>query len=541
MKLGRGFAAILLLALGCGEDAEDDANATAPSENSGDEEQNVAQIQPRESATDQLIEALGGAESLDALTGLRIEGEGTRFIPNEGERPEDAPIEANTFGRVVSLDFDADALRVDTDRDITFLFPASQQYTDVVVGNLGASTQDFFGAPLGALGSDKVASIRRQETLLAPHLLLASLSDATWTTEPDVDLDGAAHHRLVTTAGPAPLTLFVNAETGELSKLETLEADFYRRDVTLEVFYADWQPAGDINFPRSLRVVRDGQTLFEQTVSTVTANPTFDAQWFDFPDGVTPAFDAELYARGELSHTWYYLLDSIGLPFNGIDVTINPIDIGGTPRVAQLTGNSHHSFVVQQANGLVLVDAPLHDDRGEALVDFLATRYPGVPVQTVVVSHFHEDHTSGIREVLGATEAELVVHESTEAFWRELVEQPSTLKPDALAEAPRDVVIRTVPEGGQLELADADNPVTIYHLATTHAADMLLTHEESTNSVFVVDIYSPGNDGQLGAADLDAALQTYAIPTDDLIIVGGHGATGDYAELEASLAPAATP
>ena len=75
-------------------------------------------------------------------------------------------------------------------------------------------------------------------------------------------------------------------------------------------------------------------------------------------------------------------------------------------------------------------------------------------------------------------------------------------------------------------------------MATTHAADMLLTHEGSTNSVFVVDIYSPGNDGQLGAADLDATLQTNAIPTDDLIIVGGHGAIGDYAELQASLAAA---
>src|SRR5688572_27543397 len=132
MKLGRAIATVLLFALGCGEDTEDDGNGPAPAETPGDEEREVAQIQPRASATDQLIEGLGGADDLDALTGLRIEGQGTRYIPNEGERPEDAPIEANTFGRVVSLDLQADALRVDTDRDITFLFPASQQYSDVV-------------------------------------------------------------------------------------------------------------------------------------------------------------------------------------------------------------------------------------------------------------------------------------------------------------------------------------------------------------------------------------------------------------------------
>src|SRR5262245_4189301 len=107
MKLERGIAAVLLLALGCGEATEDDGNGPAPGDGQGDEEVDVAQVQPRASATDQLILGLGGADNLSALSGLRIEGDGTRFIPNEGQRPDDAPIEANTFGRFVSLDFAA--------------------------------------------------------------------------------------------------------------------------------------------------------------------------------------------------------------------------------------------------------------------------------------------------------------------------------------------------------------------------------------------------------------------------------------------------
>ena len=535
-RLRRGVIAVPLLALACSDGGNEGDGA--PARRSGaDEEQNVAQVLPRRSAMDQLVDALGGAASLDALTGLRVEGSGARFIPNEGVRPSDAAIEANTFERVVSIRFAGDELRVDTDRDIEFLFPGSQQYTDVVVGNLGASTQPFFGTPLGALGSDKVASIRRQETLLTPQLLLRSLAGASWATAPDVALDGVPHHRIVTLDGPAPLTLFIDASTGELTKLETLELDFYRRDVRLEVFYSDWATTDGVSFPRSLRVVRDGQTLFTEQVSSVTRSPTFDADFFAFPGGVMPEFNSELYARGELSQSWYYLLDSIGLPFNGIDVGITPVEIG-TPRVTQLVGGSHHSFVVQQADGLVLVDAPLHQDRGAALVDFLRQRYPGVPIKTVVVSHFHEDHVSGVREVLGRTGAELVVQESTEAFWRQLLAAPSTLRPDALAASPRDVAIRTVPDDGSLELPDAANPVTVYHLRTTHAADMLLTHEGSTNAVFVVDIYSPGNATQLAAGDLDTALRTLAIPTDDLTIVGGHGAQSDYAALQAALLPA---
>jgi hypothetical protein len=127
------------------------------------------------------------------------------------------------------------------------------------------------------------------------------------------------------------------------------------------------------------------------------------------------------------------------------------------------------------------------------------------------------------------------VHASTEAFWREILAAPSTPKPDALASNPREVNIATVPEAGELEIGDAENPVVLYHLATDHAADMLLTYQPTSNSVFVVDIYSPGNPTQLAADDLDAALAEHAIPTEGLTIVGGHGGTSDYAALQAQL------
>ncbi|HKO95082.1 MAG TPA: hypothetical protein VJU61_28200, partial [Polyangiaceae bacterium] len=187
------------------------------------------------SAFEQLVEGLGGQADLDALTGLRIEGSGVRNIVHEGELPTDAPIQANTFERTVSLDLTGDSLRVDTAKTVQFLFPGDIEYYDVVKGNLGASTEPFGGMPLGALTSDKTAAIRRQETLLTPHLLLKGLTESNFTTEPDVMLDGVNHHRLVLAGDPMPLTLFVNATTGTLTKLETMELDFYMRDVKLEV------------------------------------------------------------------------------------------------------------------------------------------------------------------------------------------------------------------------------------------------------------------------------------------------------------------
>lgn len=101
------------------------------------------------------------------------------------------------------------------------------------------------------------------------------------------------------------------------------------------------------------------------------------------------------------------------------------------------------------------------------------------------------------------------------------------------------MTLLTVPNAGQVTLEDASHPVTLYHLATPHAADMLLPRDTTSNSIFVVDLYNTGNDGvQAGAVDVDAALTAHAIPTADLRIVGGHGdGIDDYAALQASLAP----
>lgn len=522
IRRGSAAAVLALLAFACSDDDEPAA--------------------PGSDAFARLQAGLGGPAALAALETLRIVTSGARNIPNEGTRPADPPIEANTFTRTVSIDLVADALRVDTERNVAFLFPGMSSYSDVVRGNLGASTQPFFGAPLGALSSDKVAAIRRQETLLTPHLLLKGLTADSFTRQPNVMLDGVEHYRLVLQDEPAPLTFFIDAQTGTLSKLETTELDYFLRDSPVEIFFEGWAAAGDIVFPRQLRLARGGNTLFEADVTEVAANAALAPELFEFPGGAMPSFDAQLFERGELTHQWYYLLDSIGLPFSGIDTSITPFELGAGTEVVQLRGGSHHSFLVEQQSGIVLVDAPFHEDRGKALSEHIAQAYPGKPISHVVASHFHEDHAAGIREVLGSNPtAQLVVHESVRETWRAILAAPSTLRPDALARSPREVSILTVPDDAQLTLADPEHPLALYPLQSSHAEDLLLVHEPATNSVFVVDIYSPGL-AYPAAADFAASLVEHAIPTANLQVVGGHGGEiHDYAQVQAQLPDAQQP
>jgi glyoxylase-like metal-dependent hydrolase (beta-lactamase superfamily II) len=509
---------------GCGSDDKDNNAETAQ----GD----LAALPGRV----ELVRALGGEDFVANLSGARFSQSGSRYLPHEGVRPSDDPVLANTFTRTVAVDVANDFMRLETNREVRFLFPAMESFTEIVRGNLGTSTQAIFGNVLRVLPSDKLAAIRMHEMLLSPHLLF-KFFDQTGFTSSSVTVDGAPFFQLTVKDSQPPINLFVNATTGELTRLETLQHDFYRRDVTLQVYYSGWQStASGVSYPTNVRLIRDSQFLLDLNVSNFEPNPTFAAGTFDFPADSSPEYDPALYARGSMSPEWYYLLDSIGLPFSGIDTAIVPVAVPMGAGVWQLQGGTHHSFVVEQADGLVLVDAPLYQDRGKALFDYLAQTFPGKAVRYVVASHFHEDHVSGIREVLGSSQASLVVQAASRDFWQSVLTAPSTLMPDALARAPRTVEILTVPDGASRRLDDAQHPVTLYHMATQHAADMLLTHEGSTNTAFVVDIYSPGNMNQIDAVALNNAIVANSVPTANLKIVGGHGTAIDsYATLQTFL------
>jgi len=526
MKSSLGILGVGLLLMGCGSD--DEGNAAEP----GGEERGVGSLVGL-SPVEKLVYTLGGPDGFQNIQGLSITATGSRWLPHEGASPDAPPVLANEFERTVSMIPANDFLRVDVERDIEFLFPGPQAYSEILRGNLGVSTQPRFGAPLGDLTSDRVAAIQVQEMFLSPHLLVSRLG-AGIEEDIDVAIDGALYHRLQIEAAQT-IYLFVEAATGLLARIDTLEHDFYRRDVVTSVAFEGWQSTeSGVAYPSSVRLSRDDLLLLEQEVTSFEVNPDFDADTFQFPAESAPVFDAALFARGGRSNQWYFLLESIGLPFTGIDTMVNAVEVA--PGVRQLQGASHHSFLVEQAAGLVLVDAPLYQDRSGALLDYIEANFANKPITHVVASHFHEDHVAGIREVLGATDAVLVVHESTADFWRETIEARSTIYPDALARSPRQVEILTVPDGDSLTLEDTAHPVELFDMNATHANDLLLTRDVTSNTVFVVDIYSPGNGTPFEPETLDATILDNDIPTDTLKIVGGHGNEQHaYTDLEAFL------
>jgi glyoxylase-like metal-dependent hydrolase (beta-lactamase superfamily II) len=95
-------------------------------------------------------------------------------------------------------------------------------------------------------------------------------------------------------------------------------------------------------------------------------------------------------------------------------------------------------MVIEQDNGVVVVEPGMNDLKGEEIIKWIKTNIPNKPLTHLVVTHHHNDHGAGIRPYIAEGTA-LVVHETAEEFYRAQINRPkSSVVVDALDRTIRD-------------------------------------------------------------------------------------------------------
>jgi glyoxylase-like metal-dependent hydrolase (beta-lactamase superfamily II) len=506
----------------------DASSSTDASSTSGSDDSSSTGMQG--SLLERVLAAIGGRDELDALLHVRMTATATRNVPGEGVMPGDPAVHASDQATIVSLDVDTGSVRNEITRTTAFIPTAAPlQITEIAQAGVSGwieGVESIFGGPPGAdMLSDRYASTLTQARLLNPHVLLTPLlDDASGATEAGTaDWDGTTYDLLELEADAHPITLWVDPETDLVARLTTLENSHMHRDVEIEVRYDDWQDTrAGVLFPAHVQLLLAGETILDETRSAFDT-AELGPETFALPKEANPALDPAEVARGERNHQHNQLFASIGIPNDGLQLTI--VADEPAPGIHVLTGGSHHSIVVEQENGLVLLEAPLYAQRCEAILDWAAAELPGQAFTHVVISHHHDDHAACAR-VLVAEGATLVIHDASEAFFEEILAAPSTIEPDALELAPvADPPILTVPAGDSITLDDPTRPLALYDLPNAHAADMVLPFLPGPGIAYVVDLFSPGfpgGDPNGAAAILDAFAQ-HGITDDVQLVVGGHG------------------
>src|SRR5262245_38732526 len=102
--------------------------------------------------------------------------------------------------------------------------------------------------------------------------------------------------------------------------------------------------------------------------------------------------------------------------------------------VYQIKGSTHHSLAVEMKDHIVVVEAPLFEERSVAVMKAIEAKIPGKPIKYLVMTHFHIDHSGGIR-AYAAKGATLLAQEENVEFLKTVMSRPQTIRPDTLAQA----------------------------------------------------------------------------------------------------------
>ncbi len=327
--------------------------------------------QPGPDPLQKTFDAIGGKDALLEVKGFSYESSGERFESGEGLTPAAPPIKASSFELSLFSDVENDRLSFDWQRQIFDPLRGELTYRDVIDGDAGYQTgnDSVFNPPDArsdrALVSERIAALRREFRLLNPHLYLrmVALDEKAATIKADVQLDGRRHHVIELFDEVWPVELFVDAETGQLSKVQTLENDYIWGDVLIAVTYSDWWAPEDslLTFPHQVELALAGTTLRTAVRANVVVNPDFRAGAFALPDEPRTQVDQGAAERAGLSSQYIARWHAIGVP-NG--------DQDQTSVVAWIGAEMEFALSQAVASGDTLEHRP--SECGHCVQDFLA-------------------------------------------------------------------------------------------------------------------------------------------------------------------------
>lgn len=489
-------------------------------------------------ATDLAVRGLGGERALRHLSSFRLQSSGRTSIFDEGPLPGNTVTPASTFR--LTLDYDlrssGDRLRADYVRNS---LNTDRPVSEVISGRRGfISGVDANFSPAGdkAMTSDRWGAITREQRLLNPHLYVRQLLSKPGRASvfPSRTLRGRPHRVLVVRGDVAPVQLYVDARTGRIDRLTTVDHNYNRGDVQTVVDYSGWRSTGSgVRFPRTVTLKQQGRTLHQETRSVIRVNGAVSGSRFRVPSGVNPTFDRALADRGARTTEWLMTFAHLGFIKDGPATQITPRVVA--PGSTLIQGLPNQSMIVEQQDGVVVVEGALSSPRAEALISYIRTTFPNKPIRYVTGSHHHADHSGGMRPFV-ALGARPVVHvDAVPFFQRVFANRSSRLLRDRLDRSATKANVLGVPATGSVTLADPLRPVTVLAERTEHATTTVLVHVPLEGVLFVNgDTYTPGAPAGPGASTLDQTIRANGLNVN--WIVGGHGGVISYADFQAAIA-----
>lgn len=494
----------------------------------------LAWAQPAKVYVDSAVVAVGGLEVLLSLKSLRSVSHGENFEPEQTLRPGDEPRKVSTFSCTMVRDLTNGRVRYEWQRETFSPIAATWRYAEIINGDSGAILgADGIRSPeRRAASAARIAARRKELSRASVSVLLTALTRSSSLLRlMDQVIQGRLQYVVSYDDGGHLAIIAIDAQSRLPTKVGFLEDDPLHGDTLNELFFADWRQVGKLKLPFSLTYRVNGQLVMTEDVDSIALDVDLADVDFTVPEAFTTA-DIGDGRRGEQSSHWVLRRVALASPLDEEQTRVKLTEVGRD--VVHVTGGTHHSLAIAMNDHLVVIDAPLYEERSLAVLAALEGRFPGKPVRYVINTHFHPDHSGGLRTYV-AGGATVITGKVSEEFFQQVFRSAHTRVPDTLQRNPQSAVIETVGTEKKV-LTDGERQVEVYPVENSHAKDMLVVYVPQEKLLFVTDLFSPGAARQIPAfcRELLVAIEQNGFVVER--IVGGHGTSGALAELRQAAA-----
>jgi hypothetical protein len=379
-------------------------------------------------AIDDAATALGGADRIQAVRTIVMDGGGSNGALGGSVTPNDPPNSFAVSGYRRTLDLQNGRMRLQQVRTAQFPFALAtvNRFDQRLDGDIG-----FNVAQEAQRTSDAVAQQRRRELLEHPIAVVRAALDPAAVVGNVREEDGFTHVDVRTAHGDT-VTLALDPTTRLPNHVSHMEYSPEWGDVEVKTTFDDYEEVGGLQLPKRFTTRTDRFT---------TADIMLTRNQVDVDAGDLAAPPA--------------VRNAPALQPPPIDVTVEQVGKG----IWWLAGGSHHSVVFEFDDHLTIFEVPLNDARTQAVIARARTLVPSKPLTHAIVSHHHLDHAGGFRAAV-AEGLTIITQRGNEAFLRDIAARRHTLRPDALAMHPKEPTFVLVDD--QLTLKDPTNEVRLF-------------------------------------------------------------------------------
>lgn len=488
----------------------------------------VAHSQSAEAILERAADAMGGIAALRALRNEIVDSEGKQFDSSSTPQPLGPTRQIGTFRSALTRDLIQPRLRLEW-YGRNSARNENLRFVETIDGNLGMLRDgDGKDAKTTRLHPGRMATRLREEKRTPAKLLLAAAGQKSLRRLADAEVGGQLHQVLAFSDDGAEFHIYIDAKTQRPTHVDLLEDDPLEGDSSYLLRFADWRKVGAVTMPFNLRYELNGRALQEEQIKSLQHNVTFIANPYAIPEAVRD----EKTEVAPIPSQWILRRVAGNVSYQDWGAPVKIVWTEIAPGVQKITGSSHATIVVEMADHLIAVEAPLYEARTAPVVKAIKDKFPNQPIRYIIPTHHHLDHAGGIRALM-ATGAALVVPFSAKAFYAKIARAPHTRNPDTLEKTKAGAVIETF-GGGPRILTDGKRRVEIYPLPLPHAEDLVVIYLPAEKLLIEADHISPRNGEVRPAAAVKQFMPALEkLNLDIATIVGIHG---DSASMQAARA-----